>query len=97
MLRSDHGFTPGCIDLVFIDHDKKVYVFDLQLILAQGWLHRGALVVADNVKFPGAPEYRAFMAANEGALCHTVEHKTHVEYQSLIKDLLLVSEYLGTS
>ena len=27
----------------------------------------------------------------------TVEHETHVEYQSLLKDLVLESEYLGVS
>ena len=95
-LRDACGFRPGSVDLVFIDHDKKVYVSDLQLILAQGWLHRGSLVVADNVKFPGAPEYRAYMTKHEGPLWRTVEHKTTVEYQTLIKDLLLVSEFLGS-
>jgi catechol O-methyltransferase len=94
-LRQTHGFAAGSVDLVFIDHDKKAYVSDLQLILEQRWLHPGSLVVADNVKFPGAPEYRAYMSANEGKTWRTVEHKTHVEYQTLIKDLLLVSEYLG--
>jgi len=27
----------------------------------------------------------------------TIEHETHVEYQSVIKDLVLVSEYLAPS
>jgi catechol O-methyltransferase len=35
------------------------------------------------------------MQTNEGTLWRTVEHETHVEYQSVIKDLVLVSEYLG--
>jgi catechol O-methyltransferase len=94
-LRTTHGFGPGSVDLVFIDHDKKVYVSDLQLILEQGWLHPGSLVVADNVKFPGAPEYREYMTANQGKLWRTVEHETRVEYQTWFKDLLLVSQYVG--
>jgi catechol O-methyltransferase len=94
-LRSTHGFGTGSIDLVFIDHDKQAYLPDLQLILREGWLRSGAVVVADNVKFPGAPEYRAYMRANEGTRWHTVEHETHVEYQSVIKDLVLVSKYLS--
>ena len=53
------------------------------------------VVVADNVKLPGAPKYRAYMTAQEGRRWHTVEHETHVEYQSLLKDLVLESEYLG--
>ena len=94
VLRREHGFSVGSIDLVFIDHDKNAYLPDLQLILQQGWLRSGAVVVADNVKFPGAPEYRAYMKANEGRQWRTVEHEAHVEYQSLIKDLVLVSKYL---
>jgi len=95
VLRREHGFGGGSVDFVFIDHDKSVYLSDLRLILEQGWLHSGSRVVADNVKFPGAPEYRAYMQAGEGTLWRTVEHDTHVEYQSVIKDLVLVSEYLG--
>jgi catechol O-methyltransferase len=94
-LRRDHGLGPGSVDVVFIDHDKSVYLSDLKLILEQGWLRPGALVVADNVRFPGAPEYRAYMLDNEGKRWRTAEHETHVEYQSVIKDLVLVSEYLG--
>ena len=94
-LRNAHGFSAGSVDLVFIDHAKEAYLPDLQLVLQQRWLRPGALVVADNVKFPGAPEYRAYMVENEGKCWRTIEHETHVEYQSVIKDLVLVSEYLG--
>jgi catechol O-methyltransferase len=96
-LRKSHGFGAGSVDLVFLDHDKNAYLPDLQLITREAWLRPGGLVVADNVKFPGAPEYRAYMQQNEGKLWRTDEHETHVEYQSVIKDLVLVSEYLGAS
>jgi catechol O-methyltransferase len=95
ILRREHGFGPASLDLVFIDHEKSVYVSDLKLILDAGWLHRGSVVVADNVKFPGAPDYLAYMRDEQGKRWQTVEHETHVEYQSVIKDLVLVSEYLG--
>ncbi len=95
MLRGVLGFDVGSVDLVFIDHDKDAYLPDLQLILDNGWLHHGALVVADNIKVPGAPAYRAYMKAKEGKFWRTIEHQTYVEYQSVIKDLVLVSEYLG--
>ena len=94
-LRKVHGFGARSVDLVFIDHDKNAYLPDLELILQEGWLRPGGLVVADNVKVPGAPAYRAYMAQNEGKLWRTIEHDTHVEYQSVIKDLVLVSEYLA--
>lgn len=94
-LASEHGFGPGALDMVFIDHDKAAYLSDLQSILDRGWLHRGSVVVADNVKIPGAPKYREYMRRQQGALFDTVEHKTHAEYQSLLADLVLESEYLG--
>ena len=86
---------PGSVDFVFIDHAKEAYLPDLQRIVDKGWLHAGSVVVADNVKFPGAPDYREFMQEHEGHDWRTVEHETHVEYQTLIKDLVLESEYLG--
>jgi catechol O-methyltransferase len=93
-LARDHGFGPGAADFVFLDHDKDAYLPDLELLLERRWLHPGSVVVADNVKVPGAPEYRAYMAGARDTW-RTVEHKTHVEYQSLLKDLVLESEYLG--
>ena len=35
------------------------------------------------------------MQAEEGKRWRTIHHDTHVEYQSLLKDLVLESEYLG--
>jgi catechol O-methyltransferase len=94
-LRSDYGFGEGSVDFVFVDHDKAAYLPDLERILEQRWLHPGSIVVADNVRFPGAPEYRAYLKDQQGKTWDTREHETHVEYQSLIKDLVLESEYLG--
>jgi catechol O-methyltransferase len=95
VLEAEHGFGEGSVDFAFLDHDKDAYLPDLRRILDRGWLRAGSVVVADNVKFPGVPEYRAFMAEQEELTWRTVEHETHVEYQSLIKDLVLESEYLG--
>jgi catechol O-methyltransferase len=94
-LRTDYQFADGSVDFVFVDHDKDAYRADVERIVGQGWLHPGSIVVADNVRFPGAPEYRSYLEAEEGKTWHTIEHDTHVEYQSLIKDLVLESEYLG--
>ena len=95
VLEAEHGFDEDSVEFAFFDHDKDAYLPDLQGILQRGWLRAGSIVVADNIKFPGAPDYRAFMAEQEGLTWRTVEHETHVEYQSLLKDLLLESEYLG--
>ena len=94
-LRREFGFGEGTLDFVFLDHDKNAYLSDLELIVGERWLHPGSVVVADNVRFPGAPKYRAHLQASEGSLWSTTAHDTHVEYQSLLKDLVLESEYLG--
>ena len=94
-LRQEFGFTEGALDFAFLDHDKEAYLPDLERVLKERWLHPGSIVVADNVKFPGAPEYRGYLQAEEGRTWSTIEHDTHVEYQSLLKDLVLESEYLG--
>ena len=94
-LEAEHGFTSGSVDFVFVDHDKAAYLADVERIVERGWLHAGSVVVADNVKIPGAPAYRTYMKAQEGRSWRTVEHETHLEYQTLLTDLVLESEYLG--
>ena len=94
-LANEHGFGSESLDFVFLDHDKDAYLDDLKSIIDRGWLHTGSIVVADNVRVPGAPKYRAYMREQQGKSWNTVEHKTHLEYQSLVSDLMLESEYLG--
>ncbi len=71
-LAAEHGFAPGSLDLLFIDHDKRAYLSDLLSVLDRGWLHPGSIVVADNVRVPGAPKYRAYMREQQGT---TVQHR----------------------
>jgi len=94
-LANEHGFASGALDFVFLDHDKDAYLDDLMSILDRAWLRSGAVVVADNVRIPGAPKYREYMRRQQGKLWNTVEHKAHLEYQSLVSDLVLESDYLG--
>jgi catechol O-methyltransferase len=94
-LANEHGFASGALDFVFLDHDKDAYLDDLKSILDRGWLHPGSIVVADNVRVPGAPTYREYMHQQQGKVWNTVEHKAHLEYQSLVPDLVLESDYLG--
>lgn len=50
------------IDLLFLDHAEEIYVKDFEVVEKLGLLKKkGALVVADNVVRPGAPEYRELM------------------------------------
>src|ERR1700704_1893571 len=41
-LASEHGFTSGALDFVFLDHDKDAYLNDLLSILERGWFHAGS-------------------------------------------------------
>lgn len=53
------------IDLLFMDHDEALYEPDVKLAEKLGFLDKeGALVIADNVLRPGAPEYRSYMRKN---------------------------------
>jgi catechol O-methyltransferase len=85
-LRETHGFSASSLDFVFIDHAKDQYLPDLLRILDAGWLHPGSVVVADNVRFPGAPAYRRYMDAEQGKRWRTVRHAAHAEYQRWVRD-----------
>jgi catechol O-methyltransferase len=78
-LSGDHGFASGALDFMFLDHDKDA----------------GSIAVADNVRIPSAPKYREYMRQQQGKLWQTTEYKAHLEYQSLVSDLVLESEYLA--
>jgi catechol O-methyltransferase len=89
------GLGPGIVDFLLLDHDKSAYVADLCSIVERGWLHPGSVVLADNVKTPGAPEYLAYMRDRQGQDWQTVEHETHLEYQTWINDVVLESVSLA--
>ena len=94
-LEREHGVGPGKVDFVFVDHAKEAYLPDLKTFLSKGWFHKGTVVVADNIKFPGAPDYLAYMRAEEGKSWRSVEHETYAEYQTMLKDIVMESTYLG--
>jgi catechol O-methyltransferase len=96
-LEEHLGFTNKFLDFVFIDHAKEAYLPDLKMILQSGWLHRGSVVFADNVLYPGAPDYKRFMEEQEGVLFKTKMYNTYVEYQDKIPDLVLESVYIEHS
>lgn len=70
-------------DFVFIDHDKSKYYTDLRLLLGQGLLKPGCVVVADNVLSFGQPlaDYLDFVRTSprfSGSKLYTAS----VEYSS---------------
>lgn len=81
------------IDVMFIDHVKGLYLSDLKLALDLGLFQKGSVIVADNVLFPGAPDYKAFVL--EDPRFDTVVHDTLLEYSKTAKDEVLVSHFKG--
>ncbi len=81
--------------IAYAPRRREGVLLNLDRILDPGWLRPGAILVADNIKLPGAPDYRERMRAAEGREFRTIEHQTHAEYQTLMKDLVLESEYLA--
>lgn len=48
-------------DVVFLDHDKNCYKIDLEQLVKKDFLTNNALVIADNVIFPGSPGYLEYV------------------------------------
>ncbi|QYS99155.1 hypothetical protein H0G86_006308 [Trichoderma simmonsii] len=49
------------IDFLFLDHVEDLYVSDFKVCEELGLLQQGAVIAADNVVKPGAPEYRKYV------------------------------------
>jgi catechol O-methyltransferase len=71
-------------DMVFIDHDKTKYLTDLRLLLQQGLLKPGCVVVADNVHSFDQPltEYLDFVRSDSRFLRSDLR-PARVEYSSV--------------
>jgi catechol O-methyltransferase len=52
------------IDFLFLDHVESLYVPDFKACEELGLLKKGAVITADNIVRPGAPEYRAFVRSH---------------------------------
>lgn len=55
------------IDMLFLDHVEDLYEQDLKVAMDElALLRSGATIVADNVLYPGAPEYRKYVRGHNG-------------------------------
>ncbi|KAL2096249.1 hypothetical protein ACEWY4_008397 [Coilia grayii] len=92
-LREEMGVDR--VDLVFMDHWKRCYLPDLQLLEASGLLGRGSVVLADNVLFPGAPHFLRYTRA---CGLYTLRiHRATLEYSPGIQDGMAQLEYIGVN
>ena len=88
-------------DMIFLDHCKECYLPDLRLMEDAGLVGAGTVVVADNVVYPGAPDFLEWVDTSRGA------YKTELidamfEYDQVWKkdwvpqkDALSFSTYIG--
>ncbi|NWT49213.1 TOMT methyltransferase, partial [Chroicocephalus maculipennis] len=75
-LRERHSLTK--VDFVFMDHWKRCYLRDLQLLESHQLLAEGATVLADNVLFPGAPHFLQYAKTCGKYRCRV--HRASLEY-----------------
>ena len=71
----------ACIDFLFIDHDKDLYLEDLQKLEGCGLIKRNTYVAADNVVFAKIDDYRRHMLAlASGGVVETWLQESFLEY-----------------
>ena len=71
------------IDILFIDHDKKMYLSDLKLFESSGLLISGSTIIADNVLTFGS-ELKPYLdyVRNSGKYSSNTLHHTRLEYSN---------------
>ena len=84
--------TTTTIDFLFVDHDKSMYLPNLQELEDAGMIRKGTHVAADNVVFAEIDDYRHYMAdlATKGIAATRLEDSLMVEYCH--PELLLVQQ-----
>lgn len=90
-LREKHGLMNA--NLVFMDHWKRCYLRDLQLLESHQLLAEGATILADNVLFPGAPHFLQY--AKTCGKYHCKVHRARLEYFHGIPDGIAELRYTG--
>ncbi|KAI9598423.1 S-adenosyl-L-methionine-dependent methyltransferase [Syncephalis fuscata] len=77
------------IDFVLIDHIKNRYLSDIKLMEKNKLIKIDTVVVADNIIFPGAPDYYQYVSTSSHY--HTVLYNTNLEYSCDVKDAIAIS------
>ncbi|KAG7470917.1 transmembrane O-methyltransferase homolog [Megalops cyprinoides] len=90
-LREEYGVER--LDFVFMDHWKRCYLPDLQLLEGSGLLGEGTVILADNVIFPGAPNFLRHV--KRSGLYEYRVHRATLEYIRGIRDGMAELIYLG--
>lgn len=81
------------VDFFFFDHWKEFYLADIKIVEHAGLLRKGSVIVADNVIYPGAPDYLEYVRSRPYFSTVFVEAK--LEYNESIVDGVEITEYVG--
>ncbi|XP_024522756.1 catechol O-methyltransferase-like [Selaginella moellendorffii] len=82
-------------DFVFMDHSKDYYLEDYLLLKNFKLIGDGSVVFADNLGFPGSPQFWNYLHRGEGQELETEYHQTKVEYLDWINDTVAISTVRG--
>lgn len=82
------------VDMLFLDHHKPMYIQDLKICESLGVVGQGTVLVADNVIYPGNPQYlkyvRSSVEEKRTAFSQEVEESQmgnpNLEYKSELKE-----------
>ena len=78
-------------DLIFIDHVKHRYHLDLQIAEQAGLVGPGTTVVADNIIYPGAPDYMDYVRSRPD-IYDTELITSELEYTPDVEDAVAISK-----
>ncbi|KAJ3296364.1 hypothetical protein HK104_001680 [Borealophlyctis nickersoniae] len=88
VLKEEFGIPT--VDMFFIDHAKEAYLPDFQLIERNNMLRKGSVVIADNILYPGAPDYLAYVQSRPNLKTELID--SEVEYtHGEMKDAVAIS------
>ena len=87
--RLSKQFNVDSFDFIFIDHHKEAYLRDFQLLEKIGLIKHGTMIVADNIIYPGAPDYANYVRNNPHYT--STFHESTLEYDNDTRDGVEVS------
>lgn len=87
--RLSKQFNIDSFDFIFIDHHKEAYLSDFKLLENVGLIKSGTMIVADNIIFPGAPDYVAYVRNNPNYI--STFHESTLEYEKDVRDGVEIS------
>lgn len=104
VLRARGEYT--LLDFVLIDHRKDLYVPDLRVLESLAFIAPGTVLVGDNIKRPGAPEYhkyvyfspeekRQYNYANPNPVGHEYSGRWNIVYETKSLEAELYSAHVG--